>query len=148
MDSGASDSVGSPESLEALVTELRKKFPETRVKIDKAAAQNTRFRLADGSLTAAYSQSLIETLHGWFSCYCIESSAGGKPASLLMSIKSLRSLKAMIDFDTDQIFYEARNVGGEAFKIERVLGRTSGGHLLFNIADAETGRKDFEKADP
>ena len=94
------------------------------------------FKLADGAVASAYSLVWIETPYGWLSSYVIEST--GVP--MLMSIKAMRAQKAVIDFYTGVISYRAADTRGDTFTIERKLATSPKGHLLWDPADATTGR--------
>jgi len=136
LDSGATETVGSPEALQALITNVQKVMPDCRVQMDIEAGKAMSFRLANGDITTAYSQVWVETPHGWLSAFVIEST--GVP--MLMSIRGLRALRAVIDFYTSVISYRCTNTRSQTFTIERKLGTSPKGHLLWNPADAYTGR--------
>ena len=65
------------------------------------------------------------------SMYVIE----GHGVPVLFSIKGLRALKAAID-----LAYQCTDTEGRQFSIERALEQSPKGHLLWDPADAKTGR--------
>ena len=136
LDTGATETVGSPEAVQMLVTNVQRAMPAAQVVVDVEAGQQMSFKLADGAIACAYSLVWVETPHGWLSSYVIESS--GVP--MLLSIKGMRALRAVIDLYTSVISYRATDTTGTAFTVERRLDTSPKGHLLWDPSDALTGR--------
>ena len=70
VDSGATETVGSPEAFQSVLSAV---MSHAKVVIDVEAGRAMSFKLADGTTTRAYSLVLMQTPHGWFSTYVIES---------------------------------------------------------------------------
>jgi hypothetical protein len=129
VDSGASETVGSPEALDTLAVRAFEKFPgKTKVKINKQP-NGPRFKMANGAIANTYSQVLIDTPLGTFSAYSMEA----PDVPILMSIKALRALEATINFTTDEMSFTAHGANPIGKKVMRKLQRTSKGHLMFDI---------------
>jgi hypothetical protein len=129
VDSGASETVGSPEALDTLAVRAFEKFPgKTKVKINKKP-NGPRFKMANGAIANTYSQVLIDTPLGTFSAYSMEA----QDVPILMSIKALRALEATINFTTDEMSFTAHGANPTGKKVVRKLQRTSKGHLTFDI---------------
>ena len=130
IDTGATDSVGSPDSITALCQRACAQHPNTTIRVDTLSAKATRFRLANGTITSAYSLVSLDTPLGSFNVYCMEAC----DVPVLMSIKSLRNLCASIYVSTNEMTYTiTRN--GHAVQQTRQLKTTPKGHLLFDILD-------------
>ena len=133
VDSGASETVGSPEALTALVNKAFKKH-NSQVQVLRRP-NGPKFRMANGAISETYSQLFLETPMGTFSAYCME----GTEVPILMSIKALRALDAVIDFQSDEMSFNITKPNGQRSKrIVRKLTKSPKGHLLFDILD-ETG---------
>ena len=100
VDSGASETVGSPEALTALANKAFERH-NSKVKVLKKD-NGPRFRMANGQVSQTYSQLFLETPMGTFSAYCME----GTDVPILMSIKALRALDAVINFTTDEMSFD------------------------------------------
>ena len=95
VDSGASETVGSAESIEALVNHLTKTYGRPpNINIDPKKRQ--RFRVANGEVIEAKSLIGIETPIGTLQVHCITTE---HPTPLLLSVSALKALKAAIDFE-------------------------------------------------
>ena len=66
-------------------------------------------------------------------------SSKGPGIPILASIKTLRAMKSIIDFDSGTMYYEVVTPGGDTKTFERVLSKSPKGHLLWDPADAATG---------
>ena len=133
VDSGASETVGSPEALTALVNKAFTRH-NSKVRVLKRS-DGPRFRMANGAITKTYSQLFLETPMGTFSAYCME----GTDVPILMSIKALRALDAVIDFSSDEMSFALTKPNGQKSKrITRKLTKSPKGHLLFDLLD-DTG---------
>jgi hypothetical protein len=133
VDSGASETVGSPEALTALVNKAFTRH-NSKVRVLKRP-DGPRFRMANGAITKTYSQLFLETPMGTFSAYCME----GTDVPILMSIKALRALDAVIDFSSDEMSFALTKPNGQKGKrIVRKLTKSPKGHLLFDLLD-DTG---------
>jgi len=123
IDSGATDTVGSPEALEMIAKRMRATRPDTEIVVE--AARNTKFRLADGRITPAYSHITMRNASATFEAYCID--AVGTPA--LYGIKALEKSAAVIDFGRHEMTW----VDGTGNRVQRKLERTEKGHLLLDL---------------
>jgi hypothetical protein len=133
VDSGTSETVGSPEALTALVNKAFTRH-NSKVRVLKRS-DGPRFRMANGAITKTYSQLFLETPMGTFSAYCME----GTDVPILMSIKALRALDAVIDFSSDEMSFALTKPNGQKSKrITRKLTKSPKGHLLFDLLD-DTG---------
>jgi hypothetical protein len=130
IDTGATDSVGSPEALSALCNRAREQNPNVSIGVCRNSAQTTRFRLADGRITSAYSVVKITTALGVFQCYCME--AQGVP--ILLSIRSLRQLGATINFATNEMSYDITRDGVQV-RMCKELEVSPKDHLLFDVLE-------------
>lgn len=127
VDSGASETVGTPQAITDLCEAAAAKGFKTYIHQGKA---KPRFRLADGTAREAYSCMAIETPYGKLTAYCLE----GEDVPILMSVNTLRALKASIDFETDEMVFTLP-VAGKPKRVNRKLHRTPKGHLMFDIMD-------------
>ena len=109
MDSGATETVGSPQALQSVLSAVQKVMLRSKAEIDVEAA--------DGTMICAYSLVWMHTPHGWFSTHVIESTS----IPMLLSIKRLRAWQATIDFATNTMAYRCVNCSSESFAIERRL---------------------------
>jgi hypothetical protein len=134
IDSGASDSVASPEALAALSTSIRTVNPKAKIAVDRAAGKKVKFRLANGATCSACSLVTIETAFGMMSLYCLDTEA---PSLILLSVKALKKLSAAIDFSTDTLACKGVDGEGKAFAIEKKLGCNAKGHLLLDLSSRE-----------
>ena len=92
VESGATETVGSPEALESVLSAVEKDMPHSMVEVDVEAGEALTFKLADGTTTCAYP---MQTPHGWFSSTQFTESTGVP----MLSIKGLRALQAPIEHD-------------------------------------------------
>ncbi len=124
VDSGATETVGSPEAIDALITKVRTRNPSARVTTDPAA--RPQFRFGNGSTGRAYSRVGVHVPWGVFRIFAVE--APGVP--ILLSVRTLRDLKANIDFckDTMQFCLKGQTLSSP-------LERSEKGHLLLDIAN-------------
>ena len=127
VDSGASDTVGSPEALMAIMTKLRQLDPEAVVTVDVQAGRQVRFRMADGRLTSAHSLITMKSRNGQFTAYCIEA----EDTPVLLSIKAMREMKAAVCFRTGTICY-SDSAGNPR---QQVMQQSQRGHLLFDVVE-------------
>jgi hypothetical protein len=134
IDSGASDSVASPEALAALSTSIRAVNPKAKIVVDRAAGKKVKFRLANGATCSACSLVTIETAFGMMSLYCLDTEA---PSPILLSVKALKKLSAAIDFSTDTLACKGVDGEGKAFAIEKKLSCNAKGHLLLDLSSLE-----------
>ena len=93
MESSGTETVGSPEALQSVLSSIHSALPYARVETDVEAGRAMSFKLADGTTASAKAVGWVQTPHGWSSTYVIEST--GVP--MLLSITSLRALQATID---------------------------------------------------
>ena len=121
----------------SVLTAVQKVRPPSKVEVDVEAGRAVTFKLADGATTCAYSLVWMQTSHGWFSTYVIEST--GVP--MLLSIKKLRALQATIDSATNTMACRCVNSSNEELAVERRLATSPMGHLLWDPSDAKTGRR-------
>jgi hypothetical protein len=124
LDTGASESVATPQALQALLDSLSKNGQpatytvETRVEVT--------FRLADGTLKKPYSRVVVSTPRfGDISFYVLE----GCHAPLLVSIKEMRKRGMVIDFQTNTALMS--NTSGDMIPIP--LEVNARGHLLLDL---------------
>ena len=61
VDSGATETAGSPEALQTVLSAVQKVMPRSKVEIDLEAGRAMTFKLADGT-TFAYSRPLSSSL--------------------------------------------------------------------------------------
>ena len=126
VDSGATETGGSPEALQPVLSAVQKVMPRSKVEINVGAGRAMTLKLADGSTTCAYSLVWIQTPHGWFRAYVIEST--GIP--MLLSNKGVRALQATIEFATHTVAYRCVNCSNESFAVERMIATSPNRRVL------------------
>jgi hypothetical protein len=128
IDTGASDTVGSPEAVEGLAEAIKLVYPESKVVVNQQEGKRVKFRMADGRVKPALSRVYIGTPLGQLAIYVIE--AVGVP--ILLSIAALRSLKAAICFTTNTMMYRTPDKDGNEIESDEdeveVLGRRERGN--------------------
>ena len=132
IDSGASDSVGSPAACEAFATALRMKNPQARISVDRHKGQRVKFRMASGQTCCAHSLTTFETKFGNASVYVLKTE---EASPLLLSVKALRALKAAICFETGTIACSGTSPDGSIFSLEKQLECSDRGHLLLDLTE-------------
>jgi len=128
IDSGATESVGPPEALNALCRKAQEKYG-TVPRIKQLAGPD--FRLANGQIASTYSKIEVDTPLGTFAAYCME----GEHVPILMSIKALRALGATIDFAKDEMTFHLVRSNGTKQQFKRKLNKSPKVHLMFNLLD-------------
>ena len=131
IDTGASDTVGSPEAVEGLAEAIKLVYPESKVVVNQQEGKRVKFRMADGRVKPALSRVYIGTPLGQLAIYVIEAVG----VLILLSIAALRSLKAAICFTTNTMMYRTPGKDGNEIKRTIKLAQTERGHLLFDLAD-------------
>ncbi len=124
VDSGATETIGSPEAIDALIAKIRTFQPTAKVTTDLTVRSS--FRFGNGSIGRAYSRVGVEVPWGTFRIFCVE--APGVP--ILLSIRALRELHANVDFSKNTLRY---SVGADRFSTP--LEQTEKCHLLLDIAN-------------
>ncbi len=124
VDSGAAETIGSPEAIDALIAKIGTFQPTAKVTTDLTVRPS--FRFGNGSIGRAYSRVGVEVPWGTFHIFCVE--APGVP--ILLSIRALRELHANVDFAKNTLRY---SVGADRFSTP--LEQTEKGHLLLDIAN-------------
>ena len=81
-------------------------MPHAEVEIDVEAGRALTFKLADGTTTCAYPVVWMQTAHGWFSTYIVESTS----VPMLLSIEGLSASNDRLRHEHDGI-----NCSTEAF---------------------------------
>ncbi len=117
---------------------VRAIMPDADVEIDVEAGQQMTFRLADGSVAPAYSLAWLAAPMAI--CTLSIFAIGAAQVPILLSVRALKAVKAVIDFYTDVISYTCADLSACTFVMERRLQTGPKGHLLWNSADAVTGR--------
>ncbi len=91
VDSGATETIGSPEAVDALITKVRARNPSARVTTDPAA--RPQFRFGNDSTGRAYSRVGVQVPWDVFRMFVVEAPG----VQILLSVRTLRDLKADID---------------------------------------------------
>ena len=90
---GATETVGSPEALQCVLSVVQKVVPRSQVEARRAMTAGTR--------TCAFSLVWMQTLCGGFSTYVIESTS----MPMLLGIKVLRAMQTTVDFGNNTMAY-------------------------------------------
>ena len=122
VDSGASETVGSPEAIDALLHHLRSNWKDP-IRVTVRTDKKQRFRVANGEVIKALSVVEIETPLGDLSVHCI-ATCNTSPTPILLSISALRTLGSAIDFRTRTIAIAGKEV---------TLHKNTRGHLLLDF---------------
>jgi hypothetical protein len=119
LDTGASESVATPQALQALLDALGKPEYSVETRVD------VTFRLADGTLKKPYSRVTVKTpSFGEVAFYILE----GGSAPLLLSVKEMKRRGFVIDFESST---GAMNHNGTLTPINLTVN--SRGHLLLDL---------------
>ena len=136
VDSGASETVGSPESIDALVNHLGKVMGrKPAVTID--ASKRQKFRVANGETIEARSLVGVETPVGILQIHCLSTS---HPTPLLLSVAALQKLKAAIDFEHGVMMI---NLNGKAKEVRLKKGEK--GHYYVDFGEIGEDSEEVQK---
>jgi hypothetical protein len=127
IDTGATDTVASPEKWSIIAEAIRREDPTSVVKICKDRGRATRFRVASGAIVGAYARVIISGKQGSIEGYSIENPA----AIALLGCSWLRERSAALDYSSNQLSW-VDTAGGERLT---ALQTASNGHLLVNPAE-------------
>ena len=120
VDSGATESVGSPEAFQSVLSAVQKVMPRSKLEIDVEAGRAMTFKLAD----------------------CKHFTDGSVPLyPNVVEHQRIRALHATVDFVTNTMACRCVNCSNESFAIERRLVTSPKGHLLRDPSDANACRR-------
>ena len=146
IDSGASETVCSPESLARLCKGLKDATGVTPV--TQVVRSNQQFRLADGSVRPACSEVLVATPLGNMRIFVLPRTTADKAGApsnggpILLGARALKALSAILHYPSGVMEFKT----GEG-QYKRTLRQTARGHLMLDVSDAVTGRIETERID-
>ena len=127
IDCGATNSIGGITALETLAN-LRQEQGEGRIMVDISETARPTYKFGNGDRKRVLSQASIPIQVGantaLFKCHALEADV-----PILASIRALRSLKAVIDFDSDEAIFKVIDPT-RIIKLERAPS----GHLLLDLS--------------
>ena len=131
VDSGATETIGSPEAMDCLLARVLATNPNAQITVDPT--QQPRFRFGNGTVSQAYSRVGIEVPFGTFWCYVVE----GPGVPILLSVRALRDLRATLNFEDNSITVKMK---GQSMR--KKLECSSRGHMLLDLTEpADTYEK-------
>ena len=128
LDTGASESVGTPQAVQELINRVSEVTGKPAVySTDTSVATRVAFRLADGSVRHPYSLVSIETPnYGNVSIYVLE----GVRAPILLSVREMRRRGMIIDFASNRALVS----DAQQNLIELPVTTNGRGHLMLDLA--------------